>query len=493
MGMLDSVDMSQQLAKGDHKARMEELEINMGKLQRVALDNGVPITIVFEGWGAAGKGRLISELLQTLDPRGVNVYSTQTPNEEEFLRPFLWRFWTVVPARGRMVIYDRSWYSRFVVENMDRMMDKMPVDKAYEEVNCFERQLVDDGHIIIKFFLHISREEQKKRFKQLGENPMTAWRVTNYDWKKHKQYESYQDVIEEMIARTDSEYAPWHVVPAKSWRFAAISVFETIIEEVGVKLSSLKKRAETAVEPLPPVPHSKLSTSNLSKELTREEYDKQRRNYQQRIWELEHEVYLRRQSVVIVYEGWDAAGKGGNIKRLVRRMDPRGYDVIPVAAPNDIELAHHYLWRFWLKMPKAGHFAIFDRSWYGRVLVERIEGLAKQAEWQRAYREINEMEEQLANSGTLLFKFWVDIDNDEQLLRFKDREQVPVKQWKITEEDWRNRDKWDHYREAVDEMLYRTDTPYAPWTIVESNCKWYARIKTMKTVVKALEKHLIKH
>jgi polyphosphate kinase 2 (PPK2 family) len=270
-----------------------------------------------------------------------------------------------------------------------------------------------------------------------------------------------------------------------------MAVFETIIDEAG---RQLKKREDAKKAPaiqLAPVSKSILDTADLSKALTRAQYDNQRKIYQQRLWELEHEVYLRRLSVVMVYEGWDAAGKGGNIKRLVRRMDPRGYEVIPIAAPNDVELAHHYLWRFWEKMPKAGHFAIFDRSWYGRVLVERIEGYAQENEWKRAYQEINEMEEVMANYGTLIFKFWVDVDPGEQLKRFQDREKTPAKKWKITEEDWRNREKWDRYREAVDEMLYRTHTSYAPWTIVESNNKLYARIKAMKTVVKALEKHLI--
>lgn len=491
MGVLDKVDLSQKIPKADYKASMEALEINMGQLQRQAHEMGVPITIIFEGWGAAGKGRLINELLLALDPRGVKVHSTLAPNQEEFYRPFLWRFWTKIPEKGRMAIYDRSWYSRFIVEKMDPMMKKLPMEKAYDEVNCFERQLVDDGHIIIKFFLHISRKEQKKRFKKLEKNPMTAWRVTDYDWKKHKQYDTYYETIDEMIARTNSTHAPWHVVASENWRFAAMSVFDTIIYEVARQLKMQKDAQNAPPIELKPVSKSMLETADLSKALTREEYDKQRKLYQQRIWELEHEVYLRRLSVVMVYEGWDAAGKGGNIKRLVRRMDPRGYEVIPVAAPNDVELAHHYLWRFWMKMPKAGHFAIFDRSWYGRVLVERVEGFAKENEWKRAYQEINEMEEIMANYGTLIFKFWVEVDQEEQLRRFEDREKTPAKRWKITDEDWRNREKWSQYREAVDEMLYRTHTTYAPWTIVESNNKLYARIKAMKTVMRTLEKHLI--
>jgi AMP-polyphosphate phosphotransferase len=491
MGMLDTVDLSQKLSKADYDAAMESLEINMGQLQRQAHERGVPITIVFEGWGSSGKGRLVNELLLSLDPRGVKVHSTVAPNQEEFFRPFLWRFWTKIPEKGRIAIYDRSWYSRFIVEKMDPVLDTLPVQKAYAEVNAFERQLIDDGHIIIKFFLHISRQEQKKRFEKLERNRMTAWRVTDYDWKKHKQYDTYYETIEEMLSRTNSDHVPWHLVPSHNWRFAALTVFETIIDEVA---RQLKKRDEAPSAPaihLGMVKESKLDKADLSRSLTREQYDRKKKNYQQRLWELEHEIYLRRLSVVIVYEGWDAAGKGGNIKRLVRRMDPRGYEVIPIAAPNDIELAHHYLWRFWTKIPKAGHFAIFDRSWYGRLLVERVEGFARENEWKRAYQEINDMEENLANFGTLIFKFWIHVDQEEQLKRFEEREKTPTKRWKITEEDWRNREKWGVYREAVDEMLVRTDTPHAPWTIVESNNKLYARIKTIETVVKALEKRLI--
>ena len=194
--------------------------------------------------------------------------------------------------------------------------------------------------------------------------------------------------------------------------------------------------------------------------------------------------------VVIAYEGWDAAGKGGNISRLTQNLDPRGYEVVPVAAPNDVEKAHHYLWRFWARMPKAGHITIFDRTWYGRVLVERVEGFCTEAQWRRAYREINGMEQQLAHFGTVLLKFWLHIDADEQLRRFRERQEMAHKQWKITDEDWRNREKMGQYRDAVEEMLHRTTTPYAPWTIVESNCKRYARVKVLETVCEAIRKRL---
>lgn len=494
--MLETVDLATKVRKKDYKALVDDLEVRVAGLQRLAIDHKIPIAILFEGWGASGKGRLISELLQTLDPRGVNVHPIHSPNEEEYLRPFLWRFWTKTPERGRIAIFDRSWYGRFLVDQMDRIAGKISMQKAYEEINAFERQLVDDGHVIFKFFLHISQKEQKKRFKALESNPFTAWRVKEMDWKKHHQYDTYLEVTEDLLTNTHTKVAPWSVVEAQDWRFAALQVMNTICEGIEEKIHEInqnRKHGKEQIVNLKPVPKSMLATSNLNLELSRPDYEKEVKKYQARIWELEHEIYQKRLSVVIVYEGWDAAGKGGNIKRLVRQMDPRGYEVIPVAAPNDLELSHHYLWRFWMKMPKAGHFAIFDRSWYGRVLVERIENLAREDEWKRAYREINEMEEHLTNFGTILFKFWVDISLEKQLERFQDREETPTKKWKITGEDWRNREKWEDYRDAVDEMLWRTHTANAPWTIVESNCKWYARVKALKTVVMELEKQLLKH
>jgi polyphosphate kinase 2 (PPK2 family) len=229
---------------------------------------------------------------------------------------------------------------------------------------------------------------------------------------------------------------------------------------------------------------------DLSLSLTAEEYDGRLKKAQTKLRELEHQIYRRRVPVIIAYEGWDAAGKGGNIRRLTQNLDPRGYEVVPIAAPNDLEKAHHYLWRFWAQLPKAGHIAIFDRTWYGRVLVERVEGFCTEAQWRRAYREINAMEQQLVHFGTVMLKFWLHIDSDEQLRRFREREEKPHKLWKITDEDWRNRARLDRYHDAVEEMLYRTSTPYAPWTIVESNCKWYARVKVLETVCEAIRQRL---
>jgi len=352
-----------------------------------------------------------------------------------------------------------------------------------------------NGNVVVKFFLHISPKEQKKRFRKLEANKSTAWKVTKEDWKHHRQYDKYLAATEEAITRTDSEFAPWTIVEARDWRFATVKVFTTVCEALQRACGRREPPAKGAAAKAPRIRLDNVSSSildkiDLSVALSKGEYAKQLGKCQKRMLELEHEVFLKRLPVIIVYEGWDAAGKGGNIKRLVQGMDPRGYEVIPIAAPNDIEKAHSYLWRFWMHIPKAGHIAVFDRSWYGRTLVERVEGFCGEDEWKRAYREINEMEEQLVNFGTVLIKFWLHISNEEQLARFKARQKTPEKEWKITDEDWRNREKWAAYKRAVDEMLYRTSTPMAPWTVVEANCKWYARIKAIKTVIRAVENKL---
>lgn len=493
--MLDKADTRSKSRKSDYKALITDLEYRLGELQREARALDIPVILLFEGWGASGKGSQINRLLMALDPRGVRVHSIELPNEEERLRPYLWRFWTKTPASGRMAIFGRSWYGRFIVEGMDdriKRLSKVP-NEAYREVNAFERQLSDDGCLIVKFFLHITADEQEKRFKELVDNPATSWRVTEKDWKKHEAYDDYYKLTDRMLEKTSTRHAPWTVVAAEDWRWATLRVFETVIDRLSKRIKShakagvgSSKKRSARRKPIPDI----LAGIDLDLRLGKREYSKLMKKYQSRVRDLEHEIYRGRLPVVIVYEGWDAAGKGGNIKRLVRRMDPRGYEVIPIAAPNDVELSHHYMWRFWQEMPKAGHITIFDRSWYGRVMVERIEGFCSKEEWERAFREINETEAHLVNSGAVVMKFWVDIDKETQLKRFNDRAKLEHKQWKITAEDWRNREKWGEYHQAVNEMIYRTDTKLAPWTIIESNDKRYARVKAIKHFCREIEKRL---
>ncbi|RPJ59612.1 MAG: phosphate--AMP phosphotransferase [Acidobacteria bacterium] len=493
--MLEQIVLNQKASKAEYDEKVEDFERRLGELQRQARDLQIPIVIVFEGWDAAGKGTLINRLMQALDPRGFSVYPIRASTEEEAHRPFLWRFWTKTPERGRIAIFDRSWYGRVLTERVDKLIRKKSWQASYEQIRSFERQLADDGAVLIKFFLHISKKEQKKRFLELEANASMSWKVTKQDWRHHRQYEKYTRAIEDMLAQTDTAFAPWTIVESHDRRFATLKVFAATIRvlEERVRGAQSTKEPEHRTDNLPGEEFpttSLLETVDLSRTLSRPSYERKLDSYQARVRELEHQIYLRRIPVLVVYEGWDAAGKGGNIRRLTKGMDPRGYEVIPVGAPNDVEKSHHYLWRFWNRLPKAGHITVFDRSWYGRVLVERVEQFCSAEEWKRAYREINEMEEHLVSFGAVLVKFWLQIDEQEQLKRFNEREATDWKQWKITPDDWRNRDKWCLYKPAVEEMLGRTSTSYAPWTIVESNCKLYARIKTLETVIKSIEARL---
>lgn len=498
--MLREVDLNKNLTKKENKEMMDKLAPKFAALQREARAKGLPVMVVFEGWGASGKGTMISRLIQPLDPRGFKVFTIQAENEEEHMHPFLWRFWTKTPSKGRMHIFDRSWYRRVITEQMDAPMDQKRLDAAYQQILSFEEQLSADGTLIIKFFLHISADEQEKRLKKLERSPETKWRVTKADWKHFKQYKAYLPMYDHMLEQTDMSWAPWHVIEATDREYAAVKVMTIVAGMIEERLNeenakeSRSYMAERSQEELPGTEETMRTTVldgvDVSLTMTKEDYKKRLSVLQKELTRLQNEMYLKRIPVVVALEGWDAAGKGGAIKRLTEPLDPRGYEVVPTAAPNDIEKAHHYLWRFWRAMPKDGHMTIFDRTWYGRVMVERIEGFCSQAEWHRAYREINQMEQNLTDHGVIVLKFWLQIDKDEQERRFNERMEDPEKQWKITDEDWRNREKWDAYVKAVDEMILRTSTTYAPWTIVEADSKYYARIKILETVVRALKNRI---
>lgn len=497
--MLEKLDLTKRLGKAEYKKKMKKLEPKLGRLQRECRELGIPVMIAFEGYGASGKGVQIGELIRALDPRGFEVYAVKNETEEEKMYPFMWRFWTKLPADGRIGIYDSSWYRRVLIDRFDKKVKKSGLSDAYRSICSFEEQLTAGGMVMIKIFLAIDKKEQKKRFERLLASAETAWRVSEGDLKRHKNFDKYEKLNEEMLTRTDTDYAPWNIVEAVDRRFAAVKVYEIVIQILEEKLREAKKqrKAPQEAEHMPSLSaqndrlkESILSKTDLSRSYTKEEYKKKLGRLQKKMEKLHGELYRRRIPVVLGFEGWDAGGKGGAIKRLTERMDPRGYVVHPTAAPNDMEKAHHYLWRFWADMPKAGHVTIFDRTWYGRVMVERIEGFCTKQEWQRAYKEMNDMEKDLTDAGAIVLKFWMQIDKQEQARRFQARQENPEKQWKITDEDWRNLEKWDQYEEAVDEMLIRTSTPNAPWIVVEGNNKYYARIKVLETVVKAIEERL---
>ena len=507
--MLEKVDLSKKLSKEEYKEKMSHLETRIGQLQRECKALKIPIMIVFEGFGAAGKGLQIGRLIQSMDPRGFHVFPIKNETEEERMHPFLWRFWTKTPEKGRIAIYDGSWYRRVLIDRFEKRTKEKELPEAFHSINSFEKQLTDDGTVIIKLFLDISRKEQKKRFEKLQKNKETAWRVTQGDLERNAKYNEYAAMMEDMLFKTDTDYAPWTIIEATDRRFATVKIYTTVIKAMADQIEKLERQkkkvtadqetedhmnvsevAREAEKGLRELQVSILSKADLSLKYSREEYEENLDKLQKKIEKLHGELYRRRIPVVLGFEGWDAGGKGGAIKRLTAKMDARGYAVNPTASPNDIEKAHHYLWRFWRAMPKAGHVAIFDRTWYGRVMVERIEGFCTKEEWQRAYKEINDMEKDLHDAGAVVIKFWMHIDKDEQERRFRERQENPEKQWKITDEDWRNREKWDQYEDAVNEMLLRTSTDYAPWVVVEGNDKYYARVKVLKTVVDAIEERL---
>ena len=491
--MLEKIDLSKKVDKKTYRRVMDEAEEKLGLLQRECKDAGIPVILVFEGMGAAGKGVQINRLIQALDPRGFDVYACDRPTEDEQMRPFLWRYWTKTPAKGRIAVFDRSWYRSVQVDRFDGLTREDRLGDAYQDILSFEKQLCDDGTVIMKFFLYIDKDEQKRRFKKLEGSKETSWRVTEEDWNRNKDFDRYLKMNEEMLEKTDTDYAPWVIIEAVDKDYAALKIASTVMDRLEYELEHSRPEEEKTAQGQEAKIRERfkngvLSGIDLSKSLTEEEYKTRLKKLQKRLAELHSELYRLRIPVVIGFEGWDAGGKGGAIKRLTSNLDPRGYRVNPTAAPNDIEKVHHYLWRFWNNVPKAGHIAVFDRTWYGRVMVERIEGFCSEAQWRRAYQEINEMESHMANAGAVVLKFWLHIDKDEQERRFKERQANPAKQWKITDEDWRNREKWDQYEEAVNEMLIRTSTTYAPWIVVEGNDKRYARVKVLQTVVDALEK-----
>ena len=491
--MFEKYDLSKKIDDKTFEKSIGPLQQQLGVLQRSLRDHKIPAIIVVEGWNASGITRVIHELIQFLDPRGFSMHSIGSPTDEERARPLLWRFWVKTPKKGRFAIFARSWYSRSLAEYIAGIEWKRSIKYSISTINSFERQLAEDGAVILKFFLHISKEEQKKRLDERENDPLISWMITSGDWDFHRQYDSYLPIIEQFIGETDNTFAPWTVVEATDENYAIQKVYSTVVKALEKRIAYADSHGENSRknEIIKPKKNEVKRAFAAPETPDRDDYQTKLLEYENRIRDIHYLLYKRKLPLIIVYEGWDAAGKGGNIMRLVRHMNPRGYDVVPVGRPDQTEADHHYLWRFYQHFPKAGHVTIFDRSWYGRVLVERVEGYCEEYEWKRAYNEINEMEQAYVESGGGLVKFWLEISKDEQLRRFNQRQDDPLKQWKITDEDWRNRKKWDQYEEAVDEMLARTSMPDAPWTVIESDDKWFARLKTLKTVIAYSERMFI--
>lgn len=489
--MLKNVIFPERPGEEELKARLKAAREKLAGQQTLIKEHKLPVLVLVEGWGTAGKGSVIGQMIRNIDPRFFKVAPMDQPTEEEKRKPFLCRYFTKIPEAGKFMFLDSGWMDEVTRNRVHGEMDQKTYEQRIDSIRRFERQLTDNGYLVMKFFCHISEKEQKKRIEDLVEEIDTRWRVSENDKWQNKHYEKCLEVFDRYMEDTNNPSAPWYVIDAKSKKWAELQALEILTQgiEIALQNQSLAVPLLQNVFPLEKVP--KLSEIPLeNKSLSDEEYKEQLTRLQNHLKELHNRLYRKKVPVVIVYEGWDAAGKGGNIKRITEALDPRGFEVQPIASPEPHEKARHYLWRFWMRLPKTGHIAIFDRSWYGRVMVERLEGFCSENDWKRAYNEMNEFEKELHDWGAVIIKFWVQIDKDTQLARFTDRQNTPEKQWKITDEDWRNREKWDEYEVAVNEMIQKTSTTFAPWHILESVDKKYARIKALKIVIEELEKVL---
>jgi polyphosphate:AMP phosphotransferase len=498
--VFEAAEVGRELSKQDHAAAVPALRTGLLEAQRALRQAGVPVIVVVSGADGAGKGETVNRLVEWLDPRGVETNVFGPLSDEERDRPAFWRFWRTLPAAGRIGIFFGSWYTDPIVRRAHRQLRPAEFDALLERIGFFEQMLVADGALIVKFWLHLGKKAQRRRLEALESDRRTRWRVSRTDWKNFELYDRFKRICERALRRTDSAGAPWTVVEAADDRYREVTVASALLAAMRGRLVPQappgKARAAAAVVKAAPAPASKaervgvLDRVDLVRRVSDREYDSRLPKLQGRLSRLARQAQERGLSTVALFEGWDAAGKGGAIRRITEAVDARLYRVVPIAAPTDEERAHHYLWRFWRHIPRAGFLTIFDRSWYGRVLVERVEGFAREEQWRRAYLEINDFEEQLTSQGALLLKFWLHVSPQEQLRRFKDRQRTAYKQHKITAEDWRNRKQWPAYAAAVNEMVVRTSTPDAPWTLVGGDDKHAARLTILETLVERLERAL---
>lgn len=521
--MFETAELGQSISKKEYKKREAVLRADLLEAQFRLKESGFPLIVLLNGVDGAGKGEVANVLNEWMDARLIRTLAYDVPTTEELERPPFWRFWRDLPAAGTMGIFLKAWYSDPFIQRVNDEIDQEEFSTALSRIMAFERTLAVAGATVLKFWLHLGKKAQKKRFKALEKNPMTAWQVTPRDWEHWKRYDEFVPVAEHLIMRTSTGRAPWEIVECSDPLYRNLEVGATLLRGIRWGLAESERRrspggevetegtvggeenghqqAEPALPEEPGIEpgawesygeksyaeKTVLSCLDMDRSLPKAEYRRALARYQARLNLLRRKARAAGLSMILVFEGWDAAGKGGAIRRIIRPLDARYYRVISVAAPTDEERAHHYLWRFWRHLPRAGRVTIFDRSWYGRVLVERIEGFAGPREWMRAYAEINHFEGALLEHGIILKKFWLHMTPQEQEARFQARAGSPLKSWKLTEEDWRNRERWDAYENAVNDMVERTSTRLAPWSLIEGNDKRFARVRILKEVCEALE------
>ncbi len=489
--MFETAEIGLKTSKAEYKARVPELRQALQEAQQELRGADFPVIVVFGGVDGAGKGETVKLFHEWLDPRWLSTRAYAEPSQEERERPEYWRYWRDLPPRGRIGFFLSSWYSRPLLDRAYGRIDVPELDERLERVSAFESALAADGALILKFWMHLSKQGQKKRLKALEKDPLQRWRVTDTDWRHWRLYDAFVAAAERTVMKTSTGRAPWQIVEGADPRYRGLTVATAVLTAIRERLAAPPPAPRTvAPAPAPPGLPTVLSTLDMGRATGAGEFKGELARLQGRLNRLHREALERRVSTLVVMEGWDAAGKGGAIRRCVAALDARHCEVIPFAAPTDEERSHHYLWRFWRHLGRAGRVTFFDRSWYGRVLVERVEGFATEAEWRRAYREIVDFEEQLVEHGTALVKVWLHITPEEQLARFRAREETPWKRWKLTEEDWRNRERWPQYEQAVNDLVAHTSTSLAPWTLVEGNDKNFGRLKVLATLCDRLEQVL---
>ncbi len=454
------------------------------------------VIVLINGIEGAGKGETVKLLNEWMDPRLIEVRTFDQQTDEELAHPPAWRYWRALPPKGRMGIFFGNWYSQMLQGRVHGQFKNAVLDQAINGVERLEQMLCDEGTVVIKFWFHLSKKQMKSRLESLRDDPLHSWRISPLDWQQSKTYDRFVRFGERVLRRTSRDYAPWHVIEGVDPNYRSLAVGRILLDTLQAALArDPKAQRQANVAPLGRSIDrmSLLGALDLTRRLDKHDYQEQLVTEQARLAGLLRHKHMKRHALAAVFEGNDAAGKGGAIRRVAAALDPRQYRIVPIAAPTEEERAQPYLWRFWRHIPARGKFTIFDRSWYGRVLVERVEGFCTPADWMRAYGEINDFEEELSHAGVVVVKFWLAIDQQTQLERFEAREQIPFKRYKITEDDWRNRDKWDVYRDAVGDMVDRTSTEIAPWTLVEANDKRWARVKVLRTINEALEAAFARH
>jgi polyphosphate:AMP phosphotransferase len=492
--MFESAEIKHDIDKATFEELLPQLRTDILNAQFDLIEaQAFPTILLFSGMEGTGVVDSLTNAYTVLDARHVVATAFDKPSEEESERPRMWRYWRMLPPKGEMGIYVGAWYNTPLTNCVLGESSVAGFEQELDRIKRFESMLAAEGALILKFWLHLDKDEQKKRLRKLGRSARTSWRVEKSPWGGSKRYEVVKLAAEDMMRVTGTDHAPWITVNAANRYHRGLTIATTILNAINARLTRGDVEPPPLTAPLSaPALNGRnvLTELDLSQLLEKQDYKDQLAKYQDRLNKLLSKKKFRKRSLVLVFEGNDAAGKGGAIRRVIQFMDPRRYRVNQFAAPTDEEKAQPYLWRFWRRLPRQGDVAIFDRSWYGRVLVERVENFCSEADWRRAYGEINDFEAEMSDAGAVVVKFWLAIDKDEQEARFKAREETGYKRYKITDEDWRNREKWDEYTNAVCDMVDHTSTSTAPWTLVEANDKYHARVKVLKTICARLEESL---